>query len=127
MYDLINDAKKKKKKKETGKNEIKHGKFHTQLLNFKHFDDDHLVNFIPPEEKYYIYYDTDTKEIDEIKFPDYKKWYKEGRVVWKSHAYRNAQFKLEYVNHTMANRVIRRRHESAKNKRKIIENFRKNE
>ena len=72
---------------------MKHGTFHTQLPNFKHFDHDHLVNFILPEEKYYIYYDTYTKEIDQIKFPDYIKWYKEGKAVWRSHAYGNAQFK----------------------------------
>ena len=102
------------------KNEIKHGKFHTRLPNFKHFDRDELVNYTLAEEKYYIYYNTGTKEIDQIKFPDYKKWYKEGKAVWNSKAYGNAQFKLEYVNDTTAKRVIRRRHDSAQNKGKLL-------
>ena len=72
------------------------------------------------EEKYYIYYNTDTKEIDQIKFPDYKKRYKERKIVWNSNAYGNAQFKLENVNDTMAKRVIRRRHDSAQNKGKLL-------
>ena len=82
--------------------------FHTQLPNFRLFDHDELVNYTYPEEKYYIYYNTDTKEIDQIKFSDYKKWYKEGKAVWDSRAYGNAQFKLEYISDTTAKRIIRR-------------------
>ena len=106
--------------KETKKKEIKHGSFHTQLPNFKDFYLDHLVNYSLPEEKYYIYYNTGTKEIDEIKFPDYKKWYKEGKAVRKPHAYGNAQVKLENVNDTTAKSVIRRRHDYAVNTRKLL-------
>ena len=40
--------------------------------------------------------------------------------MWRSDAYGKAHFKLEYVNDTTAKRVIRRRHNSAVNKGKLL-------
>ena len=38
----------------------------------------------------------------------------------RSHGYGNAEFKLEYVSDTTAKRVIKRRHDSAVNKGKLL-------
>ena len=50
--------------------------------------------------------------MDVISFPDYKKWYKENKVVWNSRAYNNAQFKLHYLDEDYARIFVKRREDS---------------
>ena len=88
VCDLIN------KTKNEQKNNIRHGEIETKLPNFHYFDADSLICTNSPEDKTYEYYNADTKKMDTIKFPDYKKWYKENKAVWNSYNYGKAQFKL---------------------------------
>ena len=49
----------------------------------------------------------------QIKFPDYKKWYKENKAVWNSIDYGKAQFKLQYHDKNNARLLIKRREDSS--------------
>ena len=64
VSDLINKIKKKQQ------NNIRHGEIQTKLPNFHYFEVDSLVCTNIPNNKTYEYYNTDTKKIDTITFPD---------------------------------------------------------
>ena len=72
-----------KKAKRDRENEVNHGQLYVYLPNFNNFNEDILIANNPPK-KVYKYIDVDTKKIDAIEFPDYKKWYEDGNEVWKS-------------------------------------------
>ena len=79
------------KAKADRKNIVKNGRFETKLENFKpNFNFDILQNYNKPNIKTYKYYNTDAKKFETIDFPDYKKFYKEGKTVWDSIAYGHA-------------------------------------
>ena len=84
------------------KNNITHGEIHTKLPNFSSFDHDILTCLTLPDNKTYEYYNVETKKMNVINFPDYKRWYKENKAVWNSRAYANAQFKLHYLHEDYA-------------------------
>ena len=86
-----------------------YGEIHTKLPNFTSFDHNILTCLTLPDNKTYEYYNVETKKMDVINFPDYKKWYKENKVVWNSRAYGNAQFKLHYLDGDYARIFIKRR------------------
>ena len=65
-----------------------------------------------PDNKTCDYYNVETKKMDVINFPDYKKWYKENKAVWNSRAYGNAQFKLHYLDEDYAFIFIKRQEDS---------------
>ena len=67
VSDLINKIKKKQQ------NNIRHGEIQRKLPNFHYFDVDSLVCTNIPNNKTNEYYNTDTKKIETITFPDYKK------------------------------------------------------
>ena len=67
VFDLIN------KIKADQKISIKHGDIHTKLPNFTSFDHDNLKCLTLPDNKAYEYYNVETKKMDVINFPDYKK------------------------------------------------------
>ena len=69
VSDLIN------KIKADQKNNITHGEIHTKLPNFTSFDHDTLTCLTLPDNKTYEYFHVETKKMDVIIFPDYKKWY----------------------------------------------------
>ena len=96
VSDLIN------KIKADQKNNITHGEIHAKLPNFTSFDHDILTCLTLPDNKTYEYYKVETKKMDVINFPEYKKWYKENKAVWNSRAYGNAQFKLHYLDEDYA-------------------------
>ena len=73
--DLTNKIKKKQK------NNIIHGEIQTKLTNFHYLDVNSLVCTNNPNNKTYEYYNTDTKKVDTITFPDYTKWCKENKAV----------------------------------------------
>ena len=50
--------------------------------------------------------------MDVINFPDYKKWYKENKVVWNSRVYGNSQFKLHYLDEDYARVFIKRQEDN---------------
>ena len=99
VSDLIN------KMKNDQKNNIRHGEVQTKLPNFHYFDVDSLVCTNSPDDKTYEYYNTDTKKMDAITFPDYK----ENKVVWNSIDYGKTQFKLQYQDEHNARLYIKRR------------------
>ena len=84
------------------KNNITHREIHTKLPNFTSFDHHALTCLTLPDNKTCEYYNVETKKMDVINFPDYKKWYKENKAVWNSRAYGNAQFKLYYLDEDYA-------------------------
>ena len=104
VSDLIN------KIKADQKNNITHtrGEIHTKLPNFTSFDYDILTCLTLPDNKTYDHYNLETKKMDVINFPDYKKWYKENKAIWNSRSYRNAQFKLHYLDKDYARIFIKR-------------------
>ena len=55
-----------------------------------------------------------------IKFPDYKKWYKENKAVWNSIDYGKAQFKLQYHDRNNARLLIKRREDSSSTKPNLM-------
>ena len=105
VSDLINKIKADQKN-------ITHREIHTKLPNFTSFDHDTLTCLTLPDNKTYEYYNVETKKMDVINFPDYKKWYKENKAVWNSRAYGNAQFKLYYLDEDYARIFIKRREDS---------------
>ena len=114
VSDLINKIKKKQK------TNIRHGEIQTKLTNFHYFDVDSLVCTNIPNNKTYEYYNTDTKKIDAIAFPDYKKWYKENKAVWNSIDYGKDQFRLQYEDENNAHLYIRRRQDPTVMKPKLM-------
>ena len=81
---------------------------HTKLPNFNSFDHDILACLTLPDNKTYEYYNLETRKMDEMNFPDYKKWCKENKAIWNSRAYGNAQFKLHYLDDDYALIFIKR-------------------
>ena len=73
VSDLIN------KIKADQKNNIAHGSIHTKLSNFTSFDHNDLVCYNLLDNRTFEYYNVETKKMDVINFPDYKKWYKENK------------------------------------------------
>ena len=106
VSDLINTI------KADQKSNITHGKIHTKLPIFTSFEHDVLTCLTLPDNKIYEYYNVETKKMDVINFPDYKKWYKENKAVSNSEAYGNAQFKLHYPDQDYARIFIKRREDS---------------
>ena len=111
-----------KNKKQKQKINIRHGEIQTKLPSFHYFDVDSLVcTKIPNNKTTYEYYNTDTKKIDTITFPDYKKWYKENKGVWNSIDYEKAQFRLQYLqDENNARLYIRRRQDPTVMKPKLM-------
>ena len=106
VSDLIN------KIKTDQKNNITHGEIHTKLPNFTLFEHDILTCLTLLDNKTYEYDNVETKKMDVINFPDYKKWYKENKAVWNSRAYGNAQSKVHYLDNDYARIFIKRREDS---------------
>ena len=71
--------------------------------------------------KTHKYYNTETKKIDQIQFPDYKKWHKENKGIWESEAYGNAKFKLEYIDENTGHVIVTRRTNSSNVKPKYLD------
>ena len=115
VCDLIN------KIKADQKNNIIHGEIHTKLPNFTSFEHDDLICLTLPDNKTYECYNVETKKMDVINFPDYKKWYKENKVVWNSREYRNAQFKLHYLDEDYVRIFIKRREDSYSRKPNLMQ------
>ena len=109
-----------KKAKSNKKNIIKHGDIETKLPNSLDFEQDELVCYNKPVNKTYEYYNTDTKRMDTITFPDYKKWYKENNAVWDSRAYGHSQLKIEHVNDNLARKTLKRRDDSSSTDERYI-------
>ena len=87
------------------KNNITHGEIHTKYIQR---NTNILTCLTLPDNKTYGYYNVETKKIDVINFPDYKKWYKENKAVWNSRAYDNAQFKLHHLDEDCTRIFIKR-------------------
>ena len=115
VSDLIN------KIKADHKNNITHGTIHTKLPNFTSFNHDNLICKNLPNNKTYEYYNVETRKMDVINFPDYKKWYKENQVVWNSRDYDNAQFKLHYLDDYHARILIKKREDPSSYKPNLMQ------
>ena len=102
VSDLINAI------KADQKSNITHGTIHTKLLNVTSFNHDNLICINLSNNKTHEYYNAETKKMDIINFPDYKKWYKENKAVSNSRVYGNAQFKLHYLDGDQAGIFIKR-------------------
>ena len=74
-----------------------------------------------PDNKTYKYYNVETKKMDVINFPDYKKWYKENKAFWNSDAYGNAQIKLHYLDNDYACIFIKSREDVSSTKPNLIQ------
>ena len=101
VSDLIN------KIKADQKRSITHGEIYTKLPNFTSFEHDILTCLTHPDNKTYEHYNVETKKMDVINFPDYKKWYKENTAVWNSRTYGNAQFKQHYLDEDYARILLK--------------------
>ena len=100
ISDRINKAKKDKE------NEIKHGQILVYLPSFNNFEEDTLIAEGPPK-KIYKYINAETKNIDMIEFPDYKKWYETKGAVWNSSRNKNAyKYMFEKYNNKETSRNI---------------------
>ena len=115
VSDLIN------KIKADQKNNITHSEIHTKLLNFTSFDHNSLTCLTLPGNKTYEYYNLETKKMDAINFPDYKKWYKENKAIWNSRAYGNVQFKLHYLDEDYARIFIKRQEDPSSHKPNLMQ------
>ena len=115
----------KKQRMKKNKNIISHNSILKSLPNFKSFPLHELVRNDNPVQKTYKCFNTNTEKMDEINFPDYKKWYKENKAVWNLADYGFAQFKLEYLDEKNVRRTIKRRQDTSADKKKI-NNFREN-
>ena len=114
ISDRINKAKRDNEKK------VHHGQILVYLPNFHRFEEDTLIAAEPPK-KNYKYINAETKKINSIKFPDYKKWYE--TLTWYSTCHKNA-FKIVFKkidNSQVLMRIYKERNNHSKYQRILDE------